>query len=276
MKIDKKSMGRMIGLLGFLFLTGCGGGSSSSSNTAPEVELYAEESSVIEGMSINLHAKISDADNDTLQYKWVQTIGEKVYLVNRETLNPSFISPEVDKDSNITFRLEIDDGKVSLLSKAEVSINIIDEPKQTRRHEINPSNEVINSDKSLVNIQYTYTRIPIEEMTSGLILNIYWDSSKLEYSQVKDVFTTDYLGTSSIKDDSEDKDTNKETDKYISLIWVNLEEGLWKVPANSPLDLFAIEMKNKKEASGTTILNIKSKVESPGLEFYSKSVIVKL
>lgn len=277
-----KNMQRVsFGLLTLLFISACGGSSSAptdnnSQNNAPIVNITSKNSSVMEGMGIELNATVYDADNDTLSYKWVQLSGEKVTLVNEKTANPSFIAPEVSSDGNVSFQLEVDDGKVTTASTATVLVNIINVVKAKKRHEVQATSLTVIATNGLVKVDYTYNKIPISESTSGLVLNLYWDSSKLEYTEIVDILATDYMGVSAIKDDSNNKDTNVETDKYITVSWVNLEEGQWKVPTTLPTALFSVNMKSKDGESGTTTLNLKSNVDSPGLEFYAASIIVQL
>jgi len=260
----------------FLLLTACGGGGSNSVedvNTAPVVSISTKNTSVLEGMSIELNATVSDKENDTLDYKWVQLSGESVSLVNEKSTNPSFIAPEVATDSNVSFELSVYDGKDT--SVAKIFVNIIDEVKVEKRHEVKPLSSSASVTDGVVKIDYNYNKNPITEITSGLVLNVYWDSSKLGYTKVTESLLSDYMGVSAIKDDVDDKDSNSETDKYITVSWVNLAEGNWKIPASLPTALFSIEMKSIEGASGTTTLNLKTNVDSPGLAFYGGSVIVR-
>ncbi|MFK5975765.1 MAG: hypothetical protein QM493_04590 [Sulfurovum sp.] len=113
-------------------------------------------------------------------------------------------------------------------------------------------------------------------MTSGLVLNIYWDSKVLEFSKATEKLITDFMGLSSIKDDVDDKDSNEKTDKYITISWVNLEEGNWKIPSTLPTALFDLEMKEIDTPTGTTSININTSVDSPRLSFYGTSILVSL
>ena len=271
-----------INLSALVFLVACGGSSAQQvaeaepSNTAPTLSISSKTTSVIEGMSVELNATASDKDNDTLSYKWTQTVGEKVSLLNGTTAQPSFIAPDVSADSNVTFELEVSDGKIASTVKKEISINVIDKPKVEKRHEVMPTTTAVTQNSGLVKVTYTYTKTPITQITSGLVLNVYWDSSKLDYSKVEALLTTDYIGVSSIKDDTDNKDSDTQTDKYVTLSWVNLANGNWKVPSTLPSSLFSVEMKAKEGKSGTTTLNVTSQVDSPGLTFYSQSLLINL
>jgi hypothetical protein len=196
-------------------------------------------------------------------------------LINETTVKPSFIAPDVSKDSNVTFELQVNDGQISKASTAKISINIIDKPKVENRHEVVPTTSAINLQGDIAKVIYTYNKNPITKITSGLVINLYWNSSKLDYSKIEALFSTDYIGVTSIKEDQENQDSDAQTDKYVTLSWVNLD-GNWKVPSTLHTSLFSIEMKAKSQKIGTTTLNITSKVDSPGLTFYSQSVLVNL
>lgn len=271
-------------------LTSCGGGGSSS-NTTPEQSTVVPKSSgggntapsariekitsTLEGMTVELNASKSyDKDGDKLTFNWKQKSGTKVIIVNPTTPNPSFIAPDVNEDSNVEFELSLSDGKST--AKAKIVVNIIDQIKVDKRHEVIPTASLVNSINGVVNISYRYNKNPKDEVTSGLVLNIYWDSSVLEFSKITEKLTTDFMGISSIKDDYDDKDSSTSTDKYITISWVNLENGKWKIPAILPTSLFDLEMKEINFPSNTTQINIKTSVDSPGLSFYSSSVLVSL
>lgn len=270
MEITNKIKVVLISLVSLIILTACGGGSAEI-NTAPTVNIVTKNSSVLEGMSIELNASASDAQNDELTYTWTQLNGEKVSLVNDKSLKPSFIAPNVSSDANVTLELLVSDGKEE--NKSTISINIIDEPKETKRHEVLATQTSVTKSSDTFTVTYNYNRTPITEVTSGLVLNVYWDSSKVEYGEFKEIFSTDYMGFSTIKDDNDDKDRNSDTDKYITISWVNLD-GNWEVPTPLPKTLFSVVMKAKSAVTGTSVLNIQTNVDSPNLAFYSQSVIL--
>jgi hypothetical protein len=288
-KIDLNTIKRgSLSLAVALFLTACGGGGTSAgetppvtpspedTNNAPTLSITTKSSSVFEGMSVELNATATDSDNDRLTYSWTQKSGETVSLINATTAKPSFIAPDVSKDSNVSFELEVSDGKVTTGTKAMVSVNVIDVPKVSKYHEVIPKSTAVTAKNALVTLSYNYNKKPISKITSGLVLNVYWDSSKLEYSKVEVLFNKDYIGVSSIKNDSENSDSDTSTDKYMSISWVNLANGNWEMPSTLPTALFLLEMKTKASQTGNTTLNIRTNVASPGLEFYSQSVLVDL
>lgn len=282
-KIDLNRVKRECFSLGIvLFLTACGGGSSSNNitsttkdtNNAPTISITTKSSSVFEGMSVELNATATDDDNDTLTYSWTQKSGESVSLINATSANPSFIAPDVSEDSNFSFELEVTDGKVNRATK--VSVNVIDVPKANKYHEVIPTTTAVSASNGSVTIKYNYNKKPITEITSGLVLNVYWDDSKLEYKSVLALLNKDYIGVSSLKDDSSNDDSDISTNKYITISWVNLANGNWEVPTPLPTALFSITMKRKTGQKGTTTLNIKTNVPSPKLDFYSQSVLIDL
>ncbi len=264
-------------IIGLFYLINCGGGGGSGddSNNVPTAVIKAD-GSAIEGTSVELDASDStDSDNDILTYKWVQLSGKTVLLINQDTEKPSFIAPDVDEDSKVTFELQVNDGKAEQPSIATVEVNIINQIQEEKRQEVLPNTSIVDITNGTANIVYTYSKNPSTEPSSGLALNIYWDSSKLEYSQIKDILELDYVGVSEIKEDKDDADSSESTDSYVTISWLNLKDGNWQVPEPMPTILFNLEMNQKTGATGTTYININSKFNSPDLGFYSKSVIVK-
>ena len=68
--------------------------------------------SVMAGDIVRLDGSASsDEDKDTLLYNWRQTAGPAVNLVDPNSANPSFQTPQVDTEPVLTFELVVDDSK---------------------------------------------------------------------------------------------------------------------------------------------------------------------
>jgi hypothetical protein len=55
-------------------------------------------------------SKSSDPDGDNLKFEWSQTKGSDVKLSDKHDSSPSFVIPEVDKETEMQFELLVDDG----------------------------------------------------------------------------------------------------------------------------------------------------------------------
>ena len=55
-------------------------------------------------------SKDTDPDGDNLKFEWSQTKGSNVKLSNKQDTSPSFVAPEVDKETEMEFELLVDDG----------------------------------------------------------------------------------------------------------------------------------------------------------------------
>jgi hypothetical protein len=55
-------------------------------------------------------SKSTDPDGDNLKFAWSQTKGSDVKLSDKHDTSPSFVAPEVDKETEMQFELLVDDG----------------------------------------------------------------------------------------------------------------------------------------------------------------------
>ncbi len=55
-------------------------------------------------------SKSIDPDGDNLKFEWSQTKGSDVKLSDKHDTSPSFVAPEVDKETEMQFELLVDDG----------------------------------------------------------------------------------------------------------------------------------------------------------------------
>jgi len=267
-----------IATVGLFIIISCGGGSTTTQTTTkvnnPPIIVIGDIRAITEGMSVELNASASyDKDGDTLSYQWTQSSGETITLIDSDTATPSFIAPKVSNDSNITIELSLSDGEISV--KVQKSILILKQIITEQRHEVMPILTTVSTTNGSVEISYTYNKTPIDSITSGLVLNIFWNSSKLEFAEIKNPFESDYMGVGAIKKDSDNSDSSEATDSYMTISWVNLENSEWIVGKTLPTQLFTLVMKSKV-TEGFTQINLATKVDSPSLEFSSKSVIIEL
>jgi MYXO-CTERM domain-containing protein len=94
---------------------------------APPVADAGEDQIVDEGDEVTLDGTASsDPDSDTLSWSWTQEDGPEVVLVSSNSAQPSFIAPEVDDDTTLTFSLVVNDGTVDSLP-ATVAVTVRDQ-----------------------------------------------------------------------------------------------------------------------------------------------------
>ena len=68
-------------------------------------------------------SKSTDRDGDNLKFEWSQTKGSDAKLSDKHDASPSFVAPEVDKETEMQFELLVDDGNGGT-SKDVVKITI--------------------------------------------------------------------------------------------------------------------------------------------------------
>lgn len=79
-------------------------------NSPPTANAGANQT-VNEGVTVNLSGSgSSDPESDPLTYQWSQIGGPSVTLLNSNTVNCSFVAPQVSSTQTVTIRLTVDDG----------------------------------------------------------------------------------------------------------------------------------------------------------------------
>ena len=81
-----------------------------------------DDISVDEGSVVNLVATATDADEDELVVSWQQVGGGDVSLTFADTLNPSFVAPEVTVDISVEFELTVTDGQDTVTDNVVVMV----------------------------------------------------------------------------------------------------------------------------------------------------------
>jgi hypothetical protein len=78
----------------------------------PPVANAGDDQRVDPGDTVTLGAAGStDPDGDTLTFHWTQVAGPAVTLAGTTTVAPTFVAPEVDADTTLTFELTVADGR---------------------------------------------------------------------------------------------------------------------------------------------------------------------
>jgi Leucine-rich repeat (LRR) protein len=91
-------------------------------NVAPSVNAGASQS-VNEGASVALSGSGSDSDGSIASYRWVQTAGPAVGLVNANTAVASFVAPQVTGDTILSFKLTVVDNRgASAVASTNVTV----------------------------------------------------------------------------------------------------------------------------------------------------------
>jgi len=96
-------------------------------NTAPDVSAGPDQS-VDEGDTVQLVSVASDADDDELTYTWTQVSGPAVTLDDPTSTAPTFDVPDLISDDEITFKLEVSDGKTITEDTVVISISADNDP----------------------------------------------------------------------------------------------------------------------------------------------------
>ncbi len=83
---------------------------------------------VNEKTSVSLKASATDSDeNDLVSYRWVQTGGTEVTLLNSKSSGVQFTAPSVTADENLTFTVYVTDGMLEVEETVTVTVkNVVE------------------------------------------------------------------------------------------------------------------------------------------------------
>ena len=118
-------------------LVGCSGGGSGDSNSpapivsnSPPNANAGSDKSANENSIIQLSGSGSDSDGTISGYSWEQTSGPSVNLADATSASTVFTGPEVDTDTELTFRLTVtdDDGATGADSVTITLLNVNEPP----------------------------------------------------------------------------------------------------------------------------------------------------
>lgn len=100
-------------------------------NQAPVAKVQQAEISVQEGQSFTLDASgSSDADGDTITYKWEVTSTAKVAISNPAQAKQTFVAPEYKTAKSLSFKVTTSD-EYGASTTATVTVNVTEKPKKS-------------------------------------------------------------------------------------------------------------------------------------------------
>ncbi len=92
----------------------------------PPVADAGSDQTVDEGAPVTLDGTDSfDPDGDTLSFQWLQLLGPSVQLAGSDSALPTFTAPEVSSDTQLRFRLTVDDGQEGDTDTVDIEVNHI-------------------------------------------------------------------------------------------------------------------------------------------------------
>ena len=106
------------------------------------------DGSVTERARYTLAGSASDADGDTLTYRWFQSAGTPVGLTGANTPQPSFTAPEVMASETLTFTLQVSDGQATTEDSVNVVVN-----NENRAPTVQASADVTVDERAPVTLQ---------------------------------------------------------------------------------------------------------------------------
>ena len=123
-----------------------------------------------------------------------------------------------------------------------------------------------------VKIEVIYTSSN-EDLTTGLGLNIHYDSSKLLEAEVVNILDLNNLG-SQFGQDIKDLDTEAATDELFSANWADFG-GKWPLGKELPVTLFTIIFRASEDFTDT-VINFSKNTGAAGYNFSAGTILIKL
>lgn len=96
-------------------------------NNPPVVDA-GDDQSVTEGDTVTLNATATDADGQSLEYRWEQESGEVVSLSGADSNMASFVAPDTDSSIELVFKVSATDGEDTSEDSLVITVNRANQP----------------------------------------------------------------------------------------------------------------------------------------------------
>jgi hypothetical protein len=125
-----------------------------------------------------------------------------------------------------------------------------------------------------VSIDANYsTANPVNETLSGVGVRIHWDSSKLTFVDLANVFATNLFVTGAPESDASDFDSDANTDMFVNVAWLTFSPA-WPGDGTTPLRLYTANFTTAAGFTGSTSINFSGSQVENGWTFESTSATV--
>lgn len=177
-----------------LLLASCGGGNNGPNNSLPIIK-YNAPSEVLENTSVTLSSISNDQDGFITSHSWSQKSGPLVSLTKISDSSVMFLSPEIDKDTDLIFQLTITDNSGGNVTSNDINIRILNSEadeadilssdiilnETDSPHSINV--EIPNAIENLKSVSYFIKSKPesvAEEFSITFLKSFFNNSNKIE------------------------------------------------------------------------------------------------
>ncbi len=97
-------------------------------NRAPIAQITSDEQASENDLVFLYGGGSSDPDGDDITYQWVQLSGPPVQILHANEASASFVTPQVDEDQELGFRLNVSDGELTGHSDVVVLVSELVDP----------------------------------------------------------------------------------------------------------------------------------------------------
>ena len=97
-------------------------------NRAPIAQITADEQAGENALVFLYGGSSSDPDGDDVTYEWLQLSGPPVQILHANEASASFITPQIDEDQELGFRLKVSDGELTGHSDVVVLVSELVDP----------------------------------------------------------------------------------------------------------------------------------------------------
>jgi hypothetical protein len=213
-----------------------------------------------------------DPDGGNLSFQWRQISGPSVTISQPAAREIEILAPPSLSDETIVIELRVSDGQETAVKQQR--IQLIPRVRQPSQQVSFHSATTAAGLHQTLSLALTYDALPAREPLAGLGVRIFWDSRRLELTELKDLFADALMGISETMEDSDNLDGNSDTDRYRIVAWADQPNGLWPDSRHSlPLHLATAVVKPLQ--AGITTLELRGE-SAAGYQWLSQPLTLEI
>ncbi|CAN2039968.1 exported hypothetical protein [Candidatus Magnetomoraceae bacterium gMMP-15] len=133
-----------------------------------------------------------------------------------------------------------------------------------------PQNQQADSNQAIsIDINYS-TANPEDETLNGLGIRIHWNSNRITFVNLTNVFETNLVGQGSPENDTQNFDNDPDTDRFVLVAWADTLTGSWPDEA-LPIRLYTANFTTAAAFNSSTVINFSASSTHPNYTFFPTS-----
>ena len=123
-------------------------------------------------------------------------------------------------------------------------------------------------------VGYT-TANPCSDLLTGLGLRIHWDSRRLAFVSLSDLYPAGLIAQGPVEDDGADADADPATDRFVQVAWADLD-GVWPGGGCTTVNLYTANFNTLAGLSGATPIRFSASSTAAGYGLSAVAATVML